>query len=172
MAARPRRGASGFEIVERERDPSGHGRGVEQHQRVVQLPLLDPGLLAAAGDVEHEAEQLPADLLDRRVAVGDAAATKDTFAKAAKVVELTIVNQRLVTNYLDTRGVVAEYDGNRYTLTLGSQGSHFIRDIIAGEVMKLPPDISSEVRNDFSIIGPRIIARMAGASGKSSLRNT
>src|SRR6478735_5713783 len=74
------------------------------------------------------------------VAVGDAAATKEAFAKAAKVVELTIVNQRLVTNYLDTRGVVAEYDGSRYTLTLGSQGSHIIRDIIAGDVMKLPPD--------------------------------
>ncbi|MGB7277688.1 MAG: molybdopterin cofactor-binding domain-containing protein, partial [Pseudolabrys sp.] len=74
------------------------------------------------------------------VAVGDAAATKDAFAKAAKVVELTIVNQRLVTNYLDTRGVVAEFDGNRYTLTIGSQGSHVIRDIIAGDVMKLPPD--------------------------------
>jgi carbon-monoxide dehydrogenase large subunit len=74
------------------------------------------------------------------VAVGDAAATKDAFAKAAKVVELTIVNQRLVTNYLDTRGVVAEFDGNRHTLTLGSQGSHIIRDIIAGDVMKLPPE--------------------------------
>ena len=33
------------------------------------------------------------------IAVGDAAATKDAFAKAAQVVELTIVNQRLVTNY-------------------------------------------------------------------------
>jgi len=71
---------------------------------------------------------------------GDAQATKAAFAKAARVVELTIVNQRLVTNYLDTRGVVAEYDGNRYTLTLGSQGSHIIRDIIGGEVMKLAPE--------------------------------
>ncbi len=70
---------------------------------------------------------------------GNASATKEAFAKAAKIVELTIVNQRLVTNYLDTRGVVAEYDGERYTLTLGSQGSHIIRDIICG-VMKLPPD--------------------------------
>ena len=52
---------------------------------------------------------------------------------AAHVVELTIVNQRLVTNYLDTRGVVAEYDGERYTLTLGSQGSHVIRDIIGAQ---------------------------------------
>ncbi|MGB6998492.1 MAG: molybdopterin cofactor-binding domain-containing protein, partial [Pseudolabrys sp.] len=62
------------------------------------------------------------------------------FASAAHIVELTIVNQRLVTNYLDTRGVVAEYDGERYTLTLGSQGSHIIRDIIGAAVMKLPPE--------------------------------
>src|SRR4029078_3025651 len=56
------------------------------------------------------------------VAVGDAAATKEVFPKAAKVVELPMVNQRRVTNYPDTRGVVAKYDGSRYTLTLGSQG--------------------------------------------------
>ncbi|MGB9394091.1 MAG: xanthine dehydrogenase family protein molybdopterin-binding subunit [Pseudolabrys sp.] len=72
--------------------------------------------------------------------VGDAHATKEAFAKAARIVELTIVNQRLVTNYLDTRGVIAEYDGDRYTLTLGSQGSHVIRDIISGAVMNLPPE--------------------------------
>ena len=70
--------------------------------------------------------------------VGDAAATRQAFGQAARTVSLTIVNQRLVTNYMETRGVVAEYDGNRYTLTLGSQGSHTIRDIIGGAVMKLP----------------------------------
>jgi carbon-monoxide dehydrogenase large subunit len=73
-------------------------------------------------------------------AAGDAAKTKAAFAQAARTVELSVINQRLVTNYLDTRGVVAEYDGARYTLTLGSQGSHIIRDIIGGEVMKLTPD--------------------------------
>ena len=72
--------------------------------------------------------------------VGDAAATKAAFAKAARTVSTTIVNQRLVTNYMDTRGVIAEYDGERYTLTLGSQGSHIIRDIICGDVLKLPLD--------------------------------
>jgi len=72
--------------------------------------------------------------------IGDAVATKQAFAQAARTVSLTIVNQRLVTNYMDTRGVIAEYDGERYTLTLGSQGSHIIRDIIGGEVMKLPPE--------------------------------
>jgi carbon-monoxide dehydrogenase large subunit len=72
--------------------------------------------------------------------VGDAAATKQAFAQAARTVSLTIVNQRLVTNYMETRGVIAEYDGDRYTLTLGSQGAHIIRDIIGGAVMKLPPE--------------------------------
>ena len=102
-----------------------------------------PHVTGAIAALKKSAPQVWADRpgnLAFEVAVGDAAATKDAFAKAAKVVELTIVNQRLVTNYLDTRGVVAEYDGNRYTLTLGSQGSHIIRDIIAGDVMKLPPE--------------------------------
>jgi carbon-monoxide dehydrogenase large subunit len=71
---------------------------------------------------------------------GDAQATEAAFAQAAKTVALTIINQRLVTNYMDTRGVIAEFDGKRITLTLGSQGSHIIRDIICNDVLKIPPD--------------------------------
>jgi carbon-monoxide dehydrogenase large subunit len=74
------------------------------------------------------------------VEAGDAGKTKAVFAQAARTVELTIVNQRLVTNYLDTRGVIAEYGGERYTLTLGSQGSHIIRDILCADVLKIPPE--------------------------------
>jgi carbon-monoxide dehydrogenase large subunit len=57
-------------------------------------------------------------------------------------VTLKLVNQRLVTNYLDTRGVIAEHDPGRdhYTLTLGSQGSHAIRDIIGKHVLNIPAD--------------------------------
>ena len=72
--------------------------------------------------------------------LGDADATQAAFAQAARTVELTIINQRLVTNYMDTRGVIAEYDGQRYTLTLGSQGSHIIRDIICNDVLRIPPE--------------------------------
>jgi carbon-monoxide dehydrogenase large subunit len=74
--------------------------------------------------------------------LGDERATADAFAKAAKTVTLTVVNQRLVTNYLDTRGVVAEYDAasDRITLTLGSQGSHLVRDILANAVLKIAPE--------------------------------
>jgi aerobic carbon-monoxide dehydrogenase large subunit len=102
-----------------------------------------PHVIGAVAALGTEAPQVWSDRsgnLAFQTEAGDAAATKAALAKAARIVELTIVNQRLVTNYLDTRGVVAEYDGERYTLTLGSQGSHVIRDIIAGAVMNLPPD--------------------------------
>lgn len=76
------------------------------------------------------------------VTFGDRRRTESAFAKAARVVSLKLVNQRLVTNYIDTRGVIAEYDGARdhYTLTLGSQGSHAIRDVIGVSVMGLAPE--------------------------------
>jgi aerobic carbon-monoxide dehydrogenase large subunit len=41
--------------------------------------------------------------------LGDPKATARAFATAARTVSLSLVNQRLVTNYLDTRGVLAEY---------------------------------------------------------------
>jgi carbon-monoxide dehydrogenase large subunit len=74
--------------------------------------------------------------------LGEPRATADAFAAAARIVTLSIVNQRLVTNFLDTRAVVAEYDAtaDRITLTLGSQGSHFVRDILANAVLKIAPD--------------------------------
>ena len=71
--------------------------------------------------------------------LGDEKATKAGFESAAHKASVKIVNQRLVTNYMDTRGVIAEYDGDRITLTLGSQGSHIIREIICG-VLHLSPE--------------------------------
>jgi carbon-monoxide dehydrogenase large subunit len=77
-----------------------------------------------------------------RIDLGDADETKKAFAAAARTVSLSLVNQRLVTNYMDTRAVVAEYDAasDRITLTLGSQGSHAVRDIIAKFVLKISPE--------------------------------
>jgi carbon-monoxide dehydrogenase large subunit len=71
--------------------------------------------------------------------VGDRAATDAAFASADRIVSLTLVNNRLVTNYIEPRGCVAEYDAGaqRWTLTLGSQGSHSIRDTVAKTIMKV-----------------------------------
>jgi carbon-monoxide dehydrogenase large subunit len=74
--------------------------------------------------------------------LGNADATRAAFAKAAHTASLTLVNQRLVTNYLDTRGVVGEYEAasDRITLTLSSQGSHAVRDVLCNDVLKIPAE--------------------------------
>ena len=83
-----------------------------------------------------------ADNVAFRQTLGDETATAAALASAARTVTLAIVNQRLVTNYLDTRAVVAEYDKatDRTTLTLGSQGSHLLRDLLSQAVLKIPPE--------------------------------
>ncbi|MGZ8330569.1 MAG: xanthine dehydrogenase family protein molybdopterin-binding subunit [Rhodoplanes sp.] len=74
--------------------------------------------------------------------LGDEAQTAAAFAGAARTVALTLVNQRLVANYLDTRAALAEYDATseRFTLTVGSQGVHALRDVLAGHVLRIPED--------------------------------
>jgi carbon-monoxide dehydrogenase large subunit len=73
--------------------------------------------------------------------VGDAAKTARAFAAADRTVELTVVNQRLVANYLDTRAVIGECDANgRITLTLTSQGGHAIRDVLCKDVLHIPAE--------------------------------
>src|SRR6202049_5040711 len=74
--------------------------------------------------------------------IGDAQATRRAFAAARHRVSLTLVNQRLVANYLDTRGVIGEYDParDRVTLTLSSQGGHAVRDMLCEHVLKIPPE--------------------------------
>ncbi len=80
--------------------------------------------------------------LSFEVTFGDETKTKDVFAKAARVVSLKVVNPRVVANFLDTRAAIGEYDAARdfYTLTLGSQGPHAIRDVIAQRVLKISAD--------------------------------
>ncbi|MBL8574563.1 MAG: xanthine dehydrogenase family protein molybdopterin-binding subunit [Hyphomicrobiaceae bacterium] len=74
-------------------------------------------------------------------ASGDADATAAAFAGAARVVSLDVVNNRLVPNYMEGRACVAEWhaDTERYTLTLGTQGGHGLRDIIAKSILRIDP---------------------------------
>jgi aerobic carbon-monoxide dehydrogenase large subunit len=74
-------------------------------------------------------------------ALGDEAAVDEAFAAADHIVSLTIENNRLVTNFMETRGVVAEYDrrDESFKLTLSSQGVHSLRDTLANEILKIDP---------------------------------
>src|SRR5262249_52501985 len=91
-------------------------------------PLVWPSRIAARGNLAFGTEP------------GGARATARAFAKGARPVGPTLVKQRLVANYLDARGVVAECDGGRITLTLSSQGSHAVRDVLCSDVFKIDKD--------------------------------
>src|SRR4051795_3114255 len=102
-----------------------------------------PAVIGAANAVKKGAPQVWPDhpgnvLFD--VPVGDKKATEAAFAKAHAVAEISIVNPRAVINFIETRAVVCEYDAKRdhLTLTVGSQGSHRLRDILCQNVLNIP----------------------------------
>jgi aerobic carbon-monoxide dehydrogenase large subunit len=76
------------------------------------------------------------------VSIGDKAATEAAFAKAHTVAEISIVNPRVVASFMEARAAVCEYDAknDHLTLTVGSQGSHRLRDILCQNVLKIPTD--------------------------------
>jgi carbon-monoxide dehydrogenase large subunit len=77
-----------------------------------------------------------------RYTQGNAADTEAAFARAKTVARLDIVNNRLVTNYMETRGAIGEFDATsgRYTLTAGTQGGHGMIDILAEDILKVGKD--------------------------------
>lgn len=85
---------------------------------------------------------------------GDEAKTDAAFAAADRTVSIEIVNNRIVANYMELRGCVAEFDpgSERYKLTLGTQGGHGMRDVIC-RVLGLEKDkvrvITPEVGGGF-----------------------
>src|SRR6201996_2716246 len=102
-----------------------------------------PAVIGAAHAVKKGAPQVWPDhpgnvLFD--VPIGDKKATEAAFAKAHVVAEISIVNPRVVTNFMETRAVGCEYDARRdhLTLTIGSQGSHRLRDILCQDILKIP----------------------------------
>jgi carbon-monoxide dehydrogenase large subunit len=73
------------------------------------------------------------------VPIGDKNAVDAAFAKAHAVAEISIVNPRVVASFMETRAAVCEYDAKRdhLTLTVGSQGSHRLRDILCQNVLNI-----------------------------------
>lgn len=104
-----------------------------------------PHVVGAVEALKPEAPQLRATHpgnLAFEMTIGDEARTAAAFAGAAHTVSLTLVNQRLVANYLDTRAVLADYDpaSDSYTLTAGSQGVHLLQTVLAGRVLRIPQE--------------------------------
>jgi aerobic carbon-monoxide dehydrogenase large subunit len=72
--------------------------------------------------------------------VGDAAAADRALAAARHRVTLDIVNNRVVVNSMEPRGAIGGYDPGEdsYTLWSATQGSHFLRGLLAEAVFKIP----------------------------------
>jgi carbon-monoxide dehydrogenase large subunit len=84
-------------------------------------------------------------------ALGDEAAADAALARAAHKVSLTLVNNRVVPNSMETRGGLGLWDPGeeRFTLYASTQGSHFLRQQLAENVFRMP-------ENRFRVVTPDV----------------
>src|SRR5712671_3058157 len=82
--------------------------------------------------------------------VGDRAAVERVLAGARHRVSLELVNNRIVVNSMEPRGAIGEYDPGEdtYTLWSSTQGSHFIRNLLAESIFKVPENRIRVVTRD------------------------
>jgi carbon-monoxide dehydrogenase large subunit len=108
--------------------------------------------------------------------VGDKEAAQQAFDAAARIVKIEIVNQRLVTNFMETRGVVVSYgDDGRYTMTVSSQGANMIHASVCG-IMKLDKSrlrvLTHDVGGGFGTKAPAYREYVLAALAAEKLRAT
>jgi aerobic carbon-monoxide dehydrogenase large subunit len=72
--------------------------------------------------------------------LGDGAAVDAAFAKAAKIVKLDLVNNRLIPNAMEPRAAIGEFNRatNEHTLYTTSQNPHVIRLLMGAFVLHIP----------------------------------
>ena len=73
---------------------------------------------------------------------GDGAKVAEAFARAAHVTRLHILNNRVVVAAMEPRAAIAEVDAanGRYTLHTCSQGVFGLKQQLANDILKVPPD--------------------------------
>jgi carbon-monoxide dehydrogenase large subunit len=82
--------------------------------------------------------------------IGDRAAVERAFAGARHRISLELVNNRVVVNSMEPRGAIGQYDPGEdsYTLWSSTQGSHFLRNLLADSVFKIPENRIRVVTRD------------------------
>ena len=89
--------------------------------------------------------------------MGDEAAMAEAKAKAAHVVKVSLINNRVVVNAMEPRAALGSYDAaaDKYLLHVGSQGVHGMRARIAEICLKIPVEklrvISDDVGGGFGM---------------------
>jgi carbon-monoxide dehydrogenase large subunit len=69
---------------------------------------------------------------------GDAAAVREAMQAAAHVVELELVNNRIVISAMETRGAIGQHDADGYHLTFSGAGVHALRSQLSDSVFRVP----------------------------------
>ncbi len=124
------------------------------------LALIDvdyevlPVSMGAKATTEEGAVQLHDDIDDNvsyTWALGDEDAMKAAFAGAAHVVELDLINQRLIPNAMEPRACAAEWDASMEEMTVWttSQNPHPIRLLLAAFTLGIP-------ENKLRVISPDV----------------
>ncbi len=95
-----------------------------------ELPSVVDAPLALQPDAPQLWPEAP-DNLSYRFQKGDVAAVQAAIARAAHVVELQLVNNRIVINATETRGALARHDANGFHLLFSGAGVHGLQSQLA-----------------------------------------
>jgi len=124
-------------------DTSEQGRDAAERIAVAYrpLPAVADATLALAAGAPLLWEEAPGNL-SYRFERGDKPAVEAAFAAAAHVVEIELVNNRLVVVPIEPRAAIGHYDAaaDRLELLLTGQGVHSLRQQLANAVFHMPPD--------------------------------
>ena len=102
---------------------------------------------------------------------GDAEAVEHAFARAAHIVVLELVNNRVVVHSMEPRGALASYEplSELYTLITTSQGTGFLQAILAERVFRVPrqsirvvtPDVGGAFGTSLPLYPEQVLAMWA-----------
>ena len=122
---------------------------------IVSLPAVSDPVAASRDGAPTVWDSAPGNVcLDFHI--GDEAAVDRAFSEATHVTRLELTNTRIVVNAMEPRSVLAEHDGKRFTLTVGTQGVSGYRSGMANIFGVDPASvrvISREVGGSFGMKG-------------------
>ncbi len=112
-----------------------------------ELVVVDWGTLASVVDSPAALQPNAAQLwpqapgnLSYRFQKGDEPAVRAAIAAAAHVVDLELINNRIVISALETRGAIGHHDADGFHLLFSGAGVHALRDQLATSVFRVPPE--------------------------------
>ncbi len=122
---------------------------VEQARDAAEQVLIDYDLLEVVvetdGAMDPSATQIWEGAQNNRCfdwEAGNAESTEKAFSNAAKIVELNLINNRVVPTSVETRGAIASFESEtgRLVLHVSCQGVHVMRRLLANAIFNCPEE--------------------------------